>query len=91
MNECQLNILINGYPANTSADSQCVLDHAPQGTSRQAYMDLRHALSLSGVCPFEGQDGVPDAENDQLIMDLAKTLARLRTDNKSFKDYYNSL
>jgi hypothetical protein len=85
IDDCQLNILVNGYPINSNTDSQCILDHAPQGTSRQEYINIRHSIVMSGVCPFEGQDGVSDEDNDKYIMDLAETFARLRATNRSSK------
>lgn len=80
--DCTHNILYYGWPPNHSLDSKCELDHAPQGTSRKEYLDIRHSIAITGSCPFEGQDGVSDADNDKYIADLAEIFATLRARNR---------
>lgn len=71
------------FPLNDSPDSTCIFDHAPRGTHRQQYVDLRKSLICAGIDDVSyGMDDVSDDDNDRLIADVASACAEIRKLNK---------
>ena len=73
---------------NPDEFSDCALDHAPRGSSREEFVALRRRLAM------DWEEGYPaDAASlpDDVIVEIAITCARLRTNNKGLASFYHEL
>lgn len=70
-------------PARINYDnlSYCYLDHAPVGSSRQQFLDLRFSLAQKHN---NGNDPVDISQlNDDEVAEIAMFCAKLRIENKN--------
>lgn len=73
---------INGMPANRDRNSGCMWDHAPNGSTRQEFIDLRASLVMSGIHDPGEVDDISDEDYDKFLSGLAETCADIRKRNK---------
>lgn len=87
MDESSTNLIVKGFPYNplnaTHKIASCtVLDHAPTGSTRDEYFELRRELALK----YGGRKGYADMSdfegNDDDILDILRRCVEIRKNGK---------